>query len=92
MGDARENVWGRAYRRANEKRKKAGEVDMLHGGEETGGGGKEEKNKETGIVFRIRVVELAGEVVLEWVRGRDRVLWESLCGMVHRGLRTKSGG
>ncbi|KAF2127499.1 hypothetical protein P153DRAFT_295321 [Dothidotthia symphoricarpi CBS 119687] len=82
IGEARGNVWSRAYRRGYERRKKEGVVDSEMGGEDRDG-----KEGEVQIVFRIRVVELAGEVVVEWVRGGDRVLWESLCGMVHRGFR-----
>jgi 23S rRNA (adenine1618-N6)-methyltransferase len=39
------------------------------------------------LAFRIRVIDLAYEVELQWLRGRDQVLWESLCGLVHRWFR-----
>jgi 23S rRNA (adenine1618-N6)-methyltransferase len=35
------------------------------------------------LAFRIRVIGLAREIEVLWLRGRDRVLWESFCGMVH---------
>ncbi|KAL6708074.1 hypothetical protein ACN47E_003508 [Coniothyrium glycines] len=75
--EARGNVWGRAYRRAFERKKKEGVVGM-------------EEDGDVQLVVRIRVVELARELVLEWVKGRDQVLWESFCGTVHRLF--KKGG
>lgn len=35
------------------------------------------------LAVRIRVIGLAREIEVVWLRGRDRVLWESFCGMVH---------
>lgn len=75
--EASQNVWSRSYRRAYERRQKDGEDRMQDGGQE----------RETALVVRVRVVELAREVGIEWVRGKDRVVWESLCGVVHRGMR-----
>ncbi|KAH9871006.1 hypothetical protein J1614_006580 [Plenodomus biglobosus] len=76
LGHARRNVWSRGYRRAFERRMREG------------GGQSEEQKREdledVALVFRIRVLGLAREVLVEWVEGRDRVLWESLCGVVHR--------
>ncbi|KAF3048379.1 hypothetical protein E8E12_011745 [Didymella heteroderae] len=76
VGEASENVWGRAYRRAYERRKRDGRVEM--------GGTIVMKTK---LAFRVTVVQLAGEVVLEWLRGDDQVLWESFCGCVHRWFK-----
>lgn len=39
------------------------------------------------LAFRIKVVDLAREVDVEWLRGRDQVLWESFCGLVHRHFK-----
>jgi 23S rRNA (adenine1618-N6)-methyltransferase len=77
IGEASENVWGRAYRRAFERRKKEGSVSMQG---ITG-------DKKVALAFRATVVELAGEVVLEWLKGGDQVLWESFCGCVHRWFK-----
>lgn len=76
-GEASENVWGRAYRRAYERRKKEGLVEMRD----------EAPTKKNRLTFRVTVVQLAGEITLEWLRGEDQVLWESLCGCVHRWFK-----
>lgn len=76
VGEASENVWGRAYRRAYERRKKEGHVGM-----------GDSIPIKTKLAFRVTVVQLAGEVVLEWLRGDDQVLWESFCGCVHRWFK-----
>lgn len=76
VGEASENVWGRAYRRAYERRKRDGQVEM-----------RDTLNVNTKLAFRITVVQLAGEIVLEWLRGDDQVLWESFCGCVHRWFK-----
>ncbi|KAF1832052.1 hypothetical protein BDW02DRAFT_503933 [Decorospora gaudefroyi] len=78
LGEASQNVWSRAYRRAYERKRKEGLVDMaLH------------EPRTVELAFRIRVVELGREVVVEWVRGQDHVLFESLCGVVHRRFRVE---
>ena len=59
-----------------ERKQKEGLVDM-----------KEDAERDIAIAFRIRVVDLAREVVVEWLRGRDQVLWESLCGLIHRHFK-----
>lgn len=76
VGEASENVWGRAYRRAYERRKREGQVEM-----------RDTFDKKIKLAFRITVVQLAGEIVLEWLRGGDQVLWESFCGCVHRWFK-----
>jgi 23S rRNA (adenine1618-N6)-methyltransferase len=89
LGEARQNVWSRSYRRLYEKRvKEAGGRErvgdeMMQGTEDDDGNGK----SLVKLAFRIRVVDLAREVVIEWVRGSDQVLWESLCGVVHRHFK-----
>lgn len=77
VGEASDNVWGRAYRRAYERRKREGNADVRD----------EAIVKKTKLAFRVTVVQLAGEVTLEWLRGDDRVLWESFCGCVHRWFK-----
>ncbi|KAJ4334387.1 hypothetical protein N0V87_006931 [Didymella glomerata] len=76
IGETSENVWGRAYRRAYERRKREGHVEM-----------RDTISMKTRLAFRVTVVQLAGEVVLEWLRGDDQVVWESLCGCVHRWFK-----
>ena len=77
VGKASDNVWGRAYRRAYERRKKEGLVDMRD----------DAVVKKTKLAFRATVVQLAGEITLEWLRGEDQVMWESFCGCVHRWFK-----
>ncbi|KAA8611720.1 SAM-dependent methyltransferase [Pyrenophora tritici-repentis] len=76
IGQASQNVWRRAYRRDYERKQKEGLVDM-----------KGDSERKVEIAFRVIVVDLAREVVLEWLAGTDRVLWESVCGLVHRHFR-----
>ncbi|KAL5115133.1 hypothetical protein ACEQ8H_006969 [Pleosporales sp. CAS-2024a] len=74
ISEARQNVWSRAYRRAFEQKKKAG-IDATDKGE---------CSKWTiELAVRIRLIGPARVVELEWLRGRDQVLWESFCGAVH---------
>tara|TARA_R110002003_G_scaffold296_2_gene18601 strand:- start:13245 stop:13664 length:420 start_codon:yes stop_codon:yes gene_type:complete len=78
VGEASQNVWSRAYRRAHERRAKDNtDTDMSAANEP----------RKIELAFRIRVIDLAYEVELQWLRGRDQVLWESLCGLVHRWFR-----
>ncbi|KAF2998811.1 hypothetical protein E8E13_001569 [Curvularia kusanoi] len=77
VGTASDNVWGRAYRRAYERRKREGHVEMRD----------DAVARKTKLAFRITVVQLASEITLEWLRGNDQVMWESLCGCVHRWFK-----
>ena len=77
IGEAHGNVWGRAYRRAFERQKRDGQIETT----------RETHDRITKLAFRVTVVQLAGEIVLEWIRGDDQVLWESLCGSVHRWFK-----
>ena len=74
IGEASQNVWSRSYRRAYERKQREGLVDM-------------KQDRKIELAFRIRVVDLAREVVVEWLRGTDQVLWESLCGLIHRHFK-----
>jgi 23S rRNA (adenine1618-N6)-methyltransferase len=76
IGEASQNVWSRNYRRAYERKQRDGLVDM-----------KQDSERKIELAFRIRVIDLAREVVVEWLRGTDQVLWESLCGLVHRHFK-----
>ena len=76
VGETSQNVWKRAYRREYEKTTKQGTVGV-----------QGEKQLIVALAFRISVSE--DKVVVEWVRGRDQVLWESFCGVVHRWVRGK---
>ena len=77
IGETSENVWSRAYRRAYERQKREGQLEMRNS----------DYDKTIKLAFRITVVQLAGEIVLEWLRGDDQVLWESFCGCVHRWFK-----
>lgn len=76
IGEASQNVWSRAYRRAYERKQKGGLVDMVQDAE-----------RRVELAFRIKVVDLAREVDVEWLRGTDQVLWESFCGLIHRHFK-----
>lgn len=76
IGEASQNVWSRSYRRMYERKRTEGLVDM-----------QQDAERSVALAFRIRVVDLAREVVVEWLRGRDQVLWESLCGLIHRHFK-----
>jgi 23S rRNA (adenine1618-N6)-methyltransferase len=75
IGEASQNVWKRAYRRDFERKRRDGVMDTLAAG------------RDVQLAFRIRVIALAREVEVQWLRGRDQVLWESFCGCVHRGFK-----
>lgn len=77
IGEASQNVWSRGYRRAYERRLKEGEILPT------------QEERKVSFVFRVRMVELAREVVVEWVKGLDRVVWESLCGVLHRHVQKR---
>jgi 23S rRNA (adenine1618-N6)-methyltransferase len=76
IGEASQNVWSRSYRRAYERKQREGLIDM-----------KQDAERKVELAFRVRVVDLAREVVIEWLRGTDQVLWESLCGLIHRHFK-----
>lgn len=69
-------MWSRAYRRAFEKRQRDGVQDMSH------------DHEKIELVFRIRVIDIAREIEIQWLKGSDQVLWESFCGLVHRHFKT----
>ncbi|KAH8723714.1 hypothetical protein GQ44DRAFT_619771 [Phaeosphaeriaceae sp. PMI808] len=76
VGKASQNVWSRAYRRAYERRKNTGMQGIEEG-----------QTRKVELVFRITVVDLGREVELQWLKGRDQVLWESFCGVMHRHFK-----
>lgn len=90
LGEAAGNVWSRGYRRAFERRMRG-----VGGGGADGnghGGADPDMNRPVAIVFRIRLLVLAREISVEWVRGRDQVLWGSLCGVVHGLFKKRDVG
>ncbi|KAF2639509.1 hypothetical protein P280DRAFT_470156 [Massarina eburnea CBS 473.64] len=81
VGEAAQVVWNRAYRREHERKKKeaalAGDRDrdtQMHGQDEM----------KVALAFRVSIDKAQRVVVIEWLKGRDRVIWESFCGMLHR--------
>jgi 23S rRNA (adenine1618-N6)-methyltransferase len=44
-------------------------------------------NRKVEMAFRIRIIGLAREIEVQWLRGRDQVLWESFCGVVHQHFK-----
>ncbi|CAI6330466.1 unnamed protein product [Periconia digitata] len=83
VGEASGNVWNRAYRH---KKKKETEAKQVSDAGDVGMVGNE---PNVALAFRVSVLPATQEVVVEWLRGRDQVLWESFCGMVVR--RVKKG-
>ena len=83
VGEAAGNVWSRAYRRDYERKRKeaaASSADDTNMQDDM-------EDMEVALAFRIKVLDEQREVVIEWLRGRDQVLWESFCGMVHRSFK-----
>ena len=74
IGEASQNMWKRAYRREYERRKREG-IQVMN---------ETDEPRKIELAFRIKVVDLARQVHLEWLKGTDQVLWESFCGLVHR--------
>ncbi|KAJ4364622.1 hypothetical protein N0V83_009218 [Neocucurbitaria cava] len=77
--EASQNVWSRAYRRAYERKKKQGAEHM-----------EAEEGQKVELAVRIKVVDLARQMDVEWLRGTDQVLWESFCGAVHGKFKKSS--
>jgi len=83
VGEAAGNVWSRAYRREHERKKKelaasgTGDTEMQDSLTEM----------KVALTFRVTLMESTREVVIEWLRGSDQVVWESFCGMVHRSFK-----
>ncbi|KAK7180972.1 uncharacterized protein CC84DRAFT_273337 [Paraphaeosphaeria sporulosa] len=83
VGEAAENVWSRAYRRKHERRmRELAATDARDAEMHT-----ILEDMEVALAFRIAVAENTREVIIEWLRGSDQVLWESFCGMVHRSFK-----
>ncbi|KAL1608535.1 hypothetical protein SLS60_003477 [Paraconiothyrium brasiliense] len=83
VGEAAGNVWSRVYRREYERRKRELAASETEDTE------MHDRSKETkvALAFRITMVASNREVVIDWLRGNDQVLWESFCGMVHRSFK-----
>jgi 23S rRNA (adenine1618-N6)-methyltransferase len=47
----------------------------------------DDASRKVELAFRIRVIGLAREIEVQWLKGRDQVLWESLCGVVHQHFK-----
>lgn len=45
------------------------------------------EERKVALAFRITVDEGVKEVLIEWLRGNDQVLFESFCGMMHRNFK-----
>lgn len=75
LGRAPENVWGRAWRRRQQR---------IERGEEAPPGGEGGKEPGVAVGFRVSVLaEVEGcRVVLRWVQGRDEALVNSLVGFL----------
>jgi 23S rRNA (adenine1618-N6)-methyltransferase len=76
VGEAAQNVWNRAYRRELSRKQKSGEEVILLKGTD---------NMAVKLAFRIVLLEgLERMVTIDWLRGTDKLLWESFCGMVRK--------
>jgi 23S rRNA (adenine1618-N6)-methyltransferase len=93
VGVASQNVWKRAYRRQHEKKMK----DQAGSGKRIDDELMRElgDTEEVAIAFRVHVLDVDAEieesarVVVDWLRGSDKVLWESLCGAIHGYFRKR---
>lgn len=83
-GSAKENVWSRSARR-KQKWLETHAEENGKGNEDADMGGKEEE--AVALAFKVEVRD--GEMEVRWVRGQDYVVFESFCGMLKRGMRTK---
>lgn len=82
-GSAKENVWSRSARR-KQKRLETHAEDNGKGNED---GDMEGKEEAVALAFKVQVRD--GEMEVRWVRGQEYVVFESLCGMLKRGMRTR---
>ncbi|KAL5400104.1 hypothetical protein PMIN03_012569 [Paraphaeosphaeria minitans] len=83
VGEASGNVWSRAYRREHERRMRELATSEARDAEMH----SSVEDMKVALAFRIAVAEITREVVIEWLRGSEQVLWESFCGMVHRSFK-----
>ena len=83
-GTASENVWSRSARR---KRKR---IEMEHDN-----GHKpvlqsqsidDQEQQQSGVALRIRIEVREGDMEVQWLQGKDHVLFESFCGMLKRKM------
>lgn len=82
---AKENVWSRSARR---KKKKKPEVEGELARKHQDVSDDEEYKDDAQIGVKIVVAD--NEVVVEWLKGTDRVLFESFCGMLKRAIDTRT--
>ncbi|KAF2713075.1 hypothetical protein K504DRAFT_472549 [Pleomassaria siparia CBS 279.74] len=93
VGVATQNVWARAYRRKHEKKMK--EQAATRTSKEDSTMDEETDVGNVTIAFRIRILgasleeETESKVLVEWLQGTDKVLWESLCGAIHGYFRKR---
>jgi len=57
-----------------------------------GEGDNDEEDIRTTAKLGVRITIKAECVRVEWLKGRDSVLWESFCGMLKRAIITAVGG
>ena len=76
--EAKGNTWGRAARR----RKKFAQAQ----GEEGDSKDEDESEDEDPVAIAVKVVCKKEEVEIRWLRGLDRIMFESLCGYLKRAL------
>ena len=72
------DVWSRAARR--KKARRSAQADVMH------------EDEDVSFVVRVIVLHADGEVLVRWLRGQDRVLLESFCGMLKRELCNRCPG
>lgn len=82
VGRARENVWGRAWRRRKKR-----EGQLLAGSTSSTRHSKDiEEVCELGFLLSVRISKSEATVALRWLEGHDSVLFESLAGYVKREI------
>lgn len=81
IGFAAENVWSRQARRRRQKEKERGDITVKEDVEEI--------EAALGVKIQLKqdkLVENGSVVSIRWLKGRDKVLFESFCGMLKRKL------
>ncbi|KAF2732916.1 hypothetical protein EJ04DRAFT_496079 [Polyplosphaeria fusca] len=71
VGIASQNVWNRQYRRQKQKQHMA----------------KTSEIQGQSMTQRDNSIGMTKEIIIDWLRGTNRTLWESLCGLMHRKFK-----
>jgi 23S rRNA (adenine1618-N6)-methyltransferase len=81
---AQENVWSRSARRKRKKLEATGQNDEARSIEHDDDSTAQHSHKYHTAQLIVRVTILADCVLIEWLKGKDSVFFESFCGMIKR--------